>query len=272
VGVWSVFHPEKAIQMENILTQMAMTSDFREFNPESPEADKTLKMVCWVNRVEREKFYPPFGVENELSRCYSKFNHFLETFEEAFENIDKYSSQWKEEYDRVLGDIEKLKRPETKIEHYRDIGLTIIETPEPLHYYALTGLTIGSDSVLAIYTNNRYELEYKYTTWIDMASRPAWPRLKLTSLINELNSFEKSGYKWYMDRLADSGPILRLIDRPLPKVIRYDQPYKRDIFSSTIDKELFKLKLIDYFKEKYREIKPKPAWTVSELRKINGVK
>ena len=222
-----------------------------------------------MNKIEKQMFYPPFGVENELSSCTPKFLHFLNVFEEAFENIENYKSVWSEEYNRVYRDIEILKSQDTKIEINKDIGITIIETPEPLHYYALTGMTAGSDTVLTIYNDNRYELEYKYTTWIDMASRPTWPRLMLSSLINDLNKKEKSGKKWYMDRLADSGPIMRLIDQPIPKVIRYDQPYKRKIFQSSIDKEIFKESVINFFKEKYKNIVPKPSWKVSEIRKIN---
>lgn len=269
-GIWSVFNPEKALPIKDILIHMAKTGDFREFNPEAPNADITLKMVSWMNRIEKEKFYPPFGVSNELSSCTAKFFHFLETFENAFENIENQKNVWEKEYSRVLRDVEIINSNATHIIKIPEIGLAIVKTPEPLHYYAVTGATIGCDTVLSIYSNNRYELEYKYTTWIDMASRPTWPRLKLNLLIEKLNQIEKSDYKWYMDRLADSSPILRLIDQPIPKVIRYDQPYKREIFSSTIGADEIKNHIIDFFKEKYHGITPKPIWKVSELRAINS--
>ena len=270
VGVWSIMNPGLALENAQVLIHMAMTGDFREFDPEKKDAEKILKLVCWMNRVEKEKFYPPFGVSNELSSCHKKFNFFIDHFGDALNNIDKYTNVWKEEYDRVLRDIEMLNGSGTKIQKIPEIGLAIVETGEPVHYYSITGKTIGMDTVLSIFDNNRYELEYKYTTWIDMASRPTWPRLKLTGLIDKLNEMEKSGYKWYMDRLADSGPILRLIDKPVPKVIRYDQPYKREIYASSINKDVFIKMVTDFFRENYSEITPKPVWTAREVREINA--
>jgi len=270
VGVWSVFYPEKAVQIGHILKHMAFTGDFREFDPDFKDAETTLKLVCWINHLEKEKFYPPFGVHNELSSCTKKFDFFLEHFNDVLDNVDGYDEIWKKEYDKVSNDIEIMNSGDTMIEHFPEISLTVVETREPLHYYAITGKTVGNDMVLSIFDNNRYELEYKYTTWIDMVSRPTWPRLKLTQLIESLNAIEKSGYKWYMDRLADSGPILRLIDSPVPKVIRYGQPYNREIFSSSIDKDILKKIIVNFFKEKYKNIIPKPVWTARELRDINS--
>ena len=269
VGVWSYFHPDKAIEAANILKEMAVTGDFREYNPQVRDANQILKLVCWINRMEKENFYPPFGVSNELSSCHHKFLYFLETFEDILDHTGNYQKVWQDEYQKVLADIEIMHKPETRIEKYDDIGLVIVETPEPVHYYAITGMTVGYDTVLSIFSNNRYELEYKYHTWIDMISRPTWPRLKLTSLISELNQIEQNDKNWYMDRLADSGPILRLIDEPVPKVIRYDQPYKREIFSSSIDNDVIKNKVVSYFRESYKNIVPKTTWTSSDLRMIN---
>ena len=48
--------------------------------------------------------------------------------------------------------------------------------------------------VLSIYDNNRYELEYKYTTWVDIVSRPTLPRIDLSPLANQLNQLEKTNY------------------------------------------------------------------------------
>ncbi len=270
IGVWALGHQEYAVNNQHVLVHMAMTGDFREFDTEIKDADLTLKLVAWINKIEKEKFYPPFGVSNELSSCAKKFDFFLQYFSEIVEHIENYSHVWQDEYNKVLTDIETARAPGTKVIGFKEIGLCVVKTPDPLHYYAITGLTKGYDTVLSIFDNNRYEMEYKYTTWIDMASRPTWPRVKPDGLIKLLNELEKNDYRWYMDRLADSGPILRLIDKPIPKVIRYDQPYKREIFSSAINEEQLIKIVVDYFKDRYKDIVPKYSWTPSEMRKING--
>lgn len=43
---------------------------------------------------------------------------------------------------------------------------------------------------LMMYDDNRYEVECKYTQFINLASRPTWPRLDLAPLAAVLNKFE----------------------------------------------------------------------------------
>jgi len=63
VGIWSLLNPEKALEYEPLLRQMALIGDFRELDLRSPAAEKALKLVCWLNAIEKERFYPPFGAD-----------------------------------------------------------------------------------------------------------------------------------------------------------------------------------------------------------------
>lgn len=45
---------------------------------------------------------------------------------------------------------------------------------------------------MALYSNNRYELEIKYTSMIDLGSRPTLPRVDMTPLALYLNILEQS--------------------------------------------------------------------------------
>jgi hypothetical protein len=65
--------------------------------------------------------------------------------------------------------------------------------------------------VLTIYSGNRYELECKYSGYVDITSRPVFPRLDLRALKEVLNAREAAvGVRWTCSRFTDSGPILRL--------------------------------------------------------------
>lgn len=46
--------------------------------------------------------------------------------------------------------------------------------------------------IMALYSNNRYELEIKYTSMIDLGSRPTLPRVDMTPLALYLNKLEQS--------------------------------------------------------------------------------
>ena len=129
-----------------------------------------------------------------------------------------------EEYQKVLYGYNVLHFPSktSYFEKNPSLGLVVIHTPEPLHYYSLFSCSLGEyDIVLSIYNNNRYELETKYTGYVDLISRPCLPRVEMHSLVRYLNKIEKSlytnendynqrEYEWICDSIHDSGPLLRL--------------------------------------------------------------
>ncbi len=84
LGVWSLFNPTLALKNKALLIEMAQIADFREINFDFAEWQKALKLVCWLNKIEAEKFYPPFGApeiaEKEMEACIPKYHYFLAHF------------------------------------------------------------------------------------------------------------------------------------------------------------------------------------------------
>ena len=54
-------------------------------------------------------------------------------------------------------------------------------------------LSEGADAVVTVYPGNRYEIEYRYTGFVDLQSRPTWPRFNLAHLAKVLNGRERAG-------------------------------------------------------------------------------
>jgi hypothetical protein len=270
VGVWSVLNPEIALQNESVLRQMAVIGDFRELDLNVPAADKALKLVCWINTVEKEKFYPPFGadelVENEMAASVPKFEYFLAAFGEVLAHPEAYQKEWEAEYNQVLMDYRVIHGPETQIATFPEIGLVQIRTPQPVHYYALFSRTSSYDMVLSQYAQNRYELEYKYTTWVDISSRPTLPRMPLKPLAQVLQTLETTNHAWTAESVTDTGPILRLNGKGLPKKQRYAHPTERPIYSSSISPEELSHQVISYFQARYAGVLPQQRWTWPEIK------
>jgi hypothetical protein len=270
VGVWSLLNPALALQHEALLRLVAVLGDFREINFAHQLADHALKLVCWLNAEEKNRFYEPFGApirrrrEDEASA--EKFEWFLPRFEEILQNPEAGRAAWEPEFIRVKSAIAVLQGPQTQLVAYPKIGLLVVNTPTPLPYYALFGPTAGFDMVLSLYDDQRYELEYKYTTWIDLESRPTLPRIALTPLVELLNSLEASGLKWAADGITDTGPLLRLTGQKLSKAQRYADPDGRPIYASSIVPEVMEREVVRFFSEKYAGIQPKKYWTWAEVK------
>ncbi|WP_347158553.1 DUF6687 family protein [Pontibacter chitinilyticus] len=270
VGVWALLHPEQALEHEELLRQMALIGDFRELDLNNPVAGEALKLVCWINARERELFYKPFAAdemeEKEAAQCAGKFAYFLREFGRVLQDPDWERGAWEDEVGGVLLGYRDMYKPETKLTRHPEIGLVVIQTPHPLHYYALFSRTIGFDIVLMCYDQNRYELEYKYTTWVDIASRPTLPRLSLAPLAQRLNQLETSGYSWTSDSITETGPLLRLEGDALKRVETYDNPTAREIYTSSIPPQVLQEEVVQYFRKAYANLKPKYNWTWKEIK------
>lgn len=267
LGVWAVFNPKKALDHYDLLTEMAQIGDFREINFEYTSWKKALKLVSWLNEEEAKLFYPPFGApeiaEKEMEACVPKYIHFLDAFSNVVDlPIEKIPET--EEYKLVLNHFEKIDGQKTM----DDIRMFIVEAQEPLHYYALYSKSQASDLVMSIYSDNRYELEYKYTTWIN-TTRQHFPRISMEKLCDQLNEIEESGKEWQAEHFTDTAPILRLKGEKLSKKERYQSPCFRPIYSSSIAPEEFQSICIDYFREHYKILSKGKTLDWKEVRKLN---
>ena len=270
IGVWALLNPALALAHEPLLRLTATLGDFREIDWQHPLADYALRLACWLNAEEKAQFYEPFGAparhrrEDEASA--EKFVWFLPRFLEIILDSSAGRAAWEPEYTRVKQATAILQAPLTHRAYYPDSGLVVLRTPQPVPYYALFGPTAGFDWVLSLYDGQRYELEGKYTTWIDLESRPTLPRLPLAPLAARLNELEKSSYRWAADPLTDTGPLLRLAGRPLTKAERYADPDGRPIYASSLAASVIEQEVVAFLQKGYAGIQPKRYWTWAEVR------
>jgi hypothetical protein len=270
IGVWALLNPELALAHEALLRLTATLGDFREIDWQHPLADHALQLACWLNAEEKARFYEPFGAparrrrEDEASA--EKFAWFLPRFAEVLLRPEAGCAAWEPEYRRVRQAVTALGGPLTQRTNYPELGLVVVRTPVPVPYYALFGPTAGFDWVLSLYDGQRYELECKYTTWIDLESRATLPRLPLAPLATRLNELEKSNYRWAADPLTDTGPLLRLAGRPLPKAERYADPDGRPIYASSLAASTVEAEVVAFLQKGYAGIQPKKYWAWAEVR------
>ncbi len=269
VGVWSLQNPLLARQNATLLKAMARLGDFRELPEDRSLADEAIKLVAWLNSVEKTRFYAPFGKKSDEEKaCVEKYRYFLPAFAEVLRNPESCKDEWQLEADRVQSDLAKL-QTQGSFRYYEDIRLLVVRAPEPLHYYAMFGQSAKADIVLSIYPHRRYELEYKYTTWVDAYGRASFPRIAFRPLVSELNQREDSGLSWSGSDVTDTGPILRLGPSIKDKEILFDHPFNRPFFSSSISPGMLERVVVDFYRNSYEKVTPKEIWTWEEIRRIN---
>jgi hypothetical protein len=272
IGVWCVMHPETVHEFEAVFRQMALIGDFREYNPNLPEADFALKLVCWINTKEKELFYAPFGAQfteqKEAELCVEKYEWFLANFGNILNHPFDYLTDWQEEYNHVKAEY-KLIQEEGKRTANEEIRLSIVHASKPVHYYALYAHSENADMVMSIYPGQRYELEYKYTTWIDTATRKSFPRIQPEGLVALINKEETSGFTWQAQKFTDTAPLISLNSNSFTKEQRYDHPFTRQIESSSISEEHFIRIVTDFYHEHLKSAPKQSRYTWEEMRAFN---
>jgi hypothetical protein len=270
IGIWSLLNPELALEHRHLLKGMALLGDFRELSKDVALADQALKLVAWLNSVEKKKFYAPFGKAYlEEEACVEKYIFFLSAFEEVLIDPEAFQEDWDEEYQQAIQHLSLL-ASQGSVEFFEDIRLLVVHAPKPLHYYALFGQSAQADMVLTICPGNQYELEYKYTTWVDAYGRNPYPRINFQPLIDKLNGLETSGEKWTGADVTDTGPILRLGPSIKDKEIRFDHPFNRRFYSSSIAPELLENTIVSFYRQAYQSTEPKEIWSWQEIRQVNN--
>lgn len=277
LSIWCCMNQEKAIAHELVLRECARIGDFRELRLDEDYQYTALQLACWLNSEERRLFYRPFespkfgnaNAEDEDDDD-AKFHHFLQKFALVLANPESpdVEAVWRDEYKRVLDEYSAINalgsasHAGSRVEKYPDLGLVVVFCEEPVHYYALFSVTRGFDIVLSCYSGNRYELEQKYTTYVDIESRPSLPRVELSPLVQLLAAREEqlctdfsasSGTCWGSNRITDTGPVMRLDQtaRRLSRAERYGHPYERPIYPSNISSREIADTVVQFFQYAY---------------------
>ena len=266
LGVWAMINPELALIHAETLIQAALIGDFREYDPAHPSADRALKLVCWINEEEKSRFYEPFGEKNEAEASVPKYHYFLPLISAFLEDPDRFATSWQAEFDRVQADIQSLNERGSRI-LYPELRVLVVRHPEPLHYYALFQQSRAADLVLMQFSDQRYELEYKYTGWVDTADRRQFPRLPFDALADRLQQLEKEALTWWGNSVMDTGPSMRLGGEQLTKAERFAHPYEREIRSSSIDPDRMLEEVLAFYRRAYQKIGPASRWSWADMRK-----
>lgn len=268
LGIWSLMNPTAALARRDLLVLAAEIGDFREYDPAHPEADLALKLVCWLNSMEKQLFYAPFADKQESEGCLPKYDFFLERLATFLDHPHDFQADWQDEYEQVRTETAYLQRAGTRTWH-PEIRLLHIEVPKPLHYYVLFQQSAAADLVLMQFSDGRYELEYKYHGWVDTVTRCMYPRLSFDPLLRKLTEWELSPLAWQAPGIMDTGPAVQLGGNTYTKADRFAHPYERVIPASSIPPEQFSSMVIEHYREALTNVQPRYRWTWEAMRQFS---
>jgi hypothetical protein len=160
------------------------------------------------------------------------YEHLLELFPRFLTDLDDFKQHWEEEDAQLSASEELIARGEIAIEEQLNLDLAIIHIPEnlaanPVHRLAQArsarchpmALHNRTDcSRLLIEQGQAIEFQYRYESWVQLASRRPLLRVDLSDLAGELNQEETSGGRWKFDGVDRITPQLHLEGSPATSI------------------------------------------------------
>jgi len=219
VGVFALVDPEAALAREELLVDLAAAGDFGTFSIRDA-ARASMVLARWADlRVT------PLELPSDHSeRVGVLYTEALARVPELCDHVGRFRALWEDEDAALTASEKLLASGRVGIEERPELDLAIVDVPDDvaplgghrfahewvsgLHPMALHGATRGF--ALLVRQRRRYELTYRYESWVQYRSRPVRARRDLGVLAAALSSEEPGDATWSYDGSGALTPRLRL--------------------------------------------------------------
>jgi hypothetical protein len=210
MSVYALVDPDSARARRERVIDVARAGDFGTYR------DRDSVRIAWTIA----------SLGDELPGDVDPYPVMLERVPELLDHPEHFVSSWADEDEHLQGSEAAIASGLVTIEERADLDLAIVTVPESwdrhtvhrftrppieaaLHPTALFNAT-GCFRVLTL-RGCRYELQYRYETWVQYQSRRPPGRIDLTPLATALTELEPGGARWTFDGVAEIAPSLHLV-------------------------------------------------------------
>ncbi len=208
MSMWAVLNPETALEHAGLLVATGECGDFDRWSSEH-----ATKIACALYGMELGKTSPVrlalTGIRDYLERTEFLYRHMLPLVGELITNVDSFEEYWRDEFARVQADRELFATGEAGLQEIPELDLAVFDLPRRLHDMALYEQTPCS-RVLLMIEGHRYQVRYRYESWVELKSRRPPPRIDLQPLADLLQTFEGNDGDWVADETHHTLPHMRL--------------------------------------------------------------
>jgi hypothetical protein len=222
VGVFALVDPEAALAREDLLVDVAAAGDFGRYTIRDA-ARISMVLFGWGD-LRRTPFTLPTLPTDDEDRTARLYQEALPRIPELCDHPDRFRDLWGEEDAALTASEKLLASGRIEIDERPELDLAIVDVPDDvelygghrfahewvsgLHPMALYNATRGF--TLLVRQGRRYELTYRYESWVQYRSRPVRARRDLGVLAAELSDEEPGDATWRYDGSGSLAPNLRL--------------------------------------------------------------
>jgi hypothetical protein len=230
VGIFAMLQPTVAQRNRDLLVDVAQAGDFGVFQRRHA-ARVAFVLSSYADPdsspLPADVFSLPYAdLASEL------YVQLLDALPRLIAGVEDYRSLWESEDAKLTASEELIEQGLITIDEQRSLDLAIVRLPEDLtrqrvhrftqlrlaecHPFALHNRTACTR--LLLLQSRRVELQYRYESWVQFASRRPAPRVDLSELASELNREETTGGRWVFDGVDQITPKLHLDGSPATSI------------------------------------------------------
>jgi len=220
LSVFALVDPGAALARRELLIDVAAAGDFATYRWRDA-ARASMAIAAFADPGRSPLGAAPADDGEWAAALYSEL---LDRLVELCERPDRYRALWADE-DAALAESERLiASGRVGIEEVPDLDLAVVEAPTEspvagghrfasgwspgLHPMALHNAT-GRFAILSV-RGHRYELAYRYESWVQYRTSRPRPRVDLAPLAEELSAEERDGGRWVFEGAGALIPRLYL--------------------------------------------------------------
>ena len=222
LSIWPLLFPQEGLAMAELIVQTATTGDFDCYT-----TTQAVKSCLALNSLEQFSLQPTITRSGWSTDEITGFLYktLLSLTFDCLTRPEIFQHLWTEEYRTVENSMEAIATKQAHLTEYPELDLAIIESDWPLHDFAVNAAT-QCLRILTIFQENIYCFRYRYESFVDLVSRPVFPRIHLDGFVKALNQWEQAPGSWFCESVASAHPRLQLYSRigaPSPSKISRDR-------------------------------------------------
>lgn len=206
-GIFAVLHPEEALARRERIIDVASAGDFGVFRSRDAFRVSTALMAYEDrDRSPLAIFDLPYPKQSA-----ALYEELLERLPHMIDSPETYRELWGEQDAALEATLGAIASGTIRIEERPDLDLAVVTVADSFAGEVVDAGLYSSTLMTRVLVQHghRYDLRYRYESWVDYRSRPVPARIDLTPLAKLLSEDEPAG-RWRFDGVDHITPRLRL--------------------------------------------------------------
>ena len=223
VSVFALCEPDAAHACRDRLIDLAAAGDFGTYRYR--DAARAAMAIAVFDDDEQSPMADEFEGLTYAARAALLYETLLPRVPELIDNVDQFRNLWATEDEALTASENAIAGGQVRIDERPELDLAVVDlavdaASERLHRFTVAinarvhpfAIANATRCFRLLYRRGRrYEVQYRYESWVQLTTRRPAPRVDLTPLARHLDELEGAP-RWTFDGVHQLTPSLHLVD------------------------------------------------------------